>query len=440
MTIFRSYDIRGIYGKDIDESITNEIGNILGQNTDDDVVIGIDMRKSSKIMKKHFINGVLNSGKNVVDIGLLPLGAAMYYAWKNKKTLAYLTASHLPKEWAGIKFFHSDGRGFMDNENYHIRDMFIAKKFVQKENGSVEEINSEEVMQEYRKYLLSKIKMEKKIKVTIDCGNGMSSIFAPQLFLEAGCDVSVKYEELKEDSERNSEPNLDPLTELRNSPKDIGIAYDGDADRMILVTDKGEILSPEKTSHLILSQLKEEGPIIANVECSRSLDKIISEINITDDVIRIPVGHTYLAEASSKNNARFGVESSGHYILPSLVPFDDALAVSFFACYALSKYGKKLSEIVKDIPSFPFERINFECDDEKKFDVIEKLKNKFSNDFDKVNTMDGVRVDFDNGWILIRASNTSPIIRLTVEADNEKELENLKKQFSDILKNELVYS
>lgn len=430
--IFRSYDIRGLYGADIDENIAKRIGNVLGQISAADVAVGIDIRSSSSRMKGHFIDGIVETGKNVSDIGLGPLGSAMFYAWKNKKTLAYLTASHLPKEWAGIKFFHPDGTGFMDSENYSIRDMFLSGKFITRaKRGIAEKIGSEKVIDEYVKYLLSKLKMKKRMPVAADCGNGMSCLIAPQLFSGAGCDVKVIYGSLSETTERNPEPNLDALAELKKNTKGIGIAYDGDADRMIIVSDKKEILAPEKTAFVILSELmkEESGPVIANVECSRSIDKIAAGRK----VIRVPVGHTFLAKHAKENGACFGLESSGHYIIPSLVPFDDALAVSLYACCAVSKSGKTVSEIVKDVPSYPFERINVECREGVKFTVIEKLKEIFTKEYDKINTMDGIRVDFKKGWILVRASNTSPLVRLTIEADSDKELEILKKRFLGIL-------
>lgn len=430
--IFRSYDIRGIYGKDIDNNTTKDIGNVLGNHVDNDIVIGIDMRKSSEIMKEFLIEGILNSGKNIIDIGLLPIGAALFYAWQNKKTLAYLTASHLPSEWAGIKFFHEDGTGFMDNENYEIRDKFLNKEFKETEKGKLETVDSKKVMNEYSDYLLSKIKIENEMNITIDCGNGMSSIFAPELFRKAGCNVNIVYGDLKEESERNPEPNEDPLDELRKTEFDIGIAYDGDADRMILVSDK-EILSPEKSASLILSVIENNDPIIANVECSRSIDKIASG----REVIRVPVGHTFLAKYAKQKNACFGVESSGHYILPSLVPFDDAIAVSLFAVSALSKSKNKLSNVVKNVIKYPFERINVDVDEKIKFKIIGNIKKRFLNEYEKVNTMDGVRIDFDNGWVLVRASNTSPMIRITIEADDENELQKLKKKFTKELNDEI---
>lgn len=434
--IFRSYDVRGIYGKDLNEDVMERIGNCLTRLVKN-TVVAMDMRLSSKELKNAFISGAINSGKNIFDLNLIPMGAAMFYAWKNKKTLAYITASHLPKEWNGVKFFHSSGEGFVEEENFKIRDEFLKGKIIKaKKRGRIFQLNSKEILEDYKKYLLSKIQVKKKPRVVLDCGNGMASLIVKDLFEKAGFSALSIFDELDGSfPNRNPEPEADSLTKLKEESRkaDLGIAYDGDADRMVLVDDKGRKLTPEQVSFLVLSELlkKESGPIIANVECSRILDDIAKEFN--RKIIRVRVGHPYIVSNALKNKASFGVESSGHYIIPSLVPFDDSLAVSLYATYVLSSKDEKLSEIVDKIKRYPLGRVNFKCFDKKKFLVIKKLKEKLQKEYGNVNTIDGVRIDFKKGWVLIRASNTEPLIRLTVEADNKGEFGKLKDKFSKIL-------
>jgi phosphomannomutase len=150
-------------------------------------------------------------------------------------------------------------------------------------------------------------------------------------------------------------------------------------------------------------------------------------------VKRIKVGHTFLMDAVKNSKACFGVEVSGHYVIPSVVPFDDSLAVSLYAASVLSAKSRGLDEELKGFPAYPFERVNFECDDRKKFEVVEKLKNEIGSKYGKLNLLDGIRVDMENGWALIRPSNTGPIIRLTVEGETEKDKESIKRTFSGIL-------
>jgi phosphomannomutase len=429
--IFRSYDIRGIYNKDLDEDVMERIGSCLAGIAD--IVVAMDMRLSSEDLKNAFASGVTNAGSDIIDLGLVPMGAAMFYAMKHDKILAYVTASHLPGEWNGVKFFHPSGEGFAEEENFRIRDEFLKGNNNAGKEGKVFNLESKEIIEEYKKHLL-RIHSAKKIKVVLDCGNGMASLLVKDLFEKAGFSVVTLFDELDGTfPNRSPEPEEDPLTLLKQEAEkaDLGIAYDGDADRMVLVDDKGRKLTPEQVSFLILSELlkKEQGPIIANVECSRVLDDVAKQFD--RDVIRVRVGHPYIVSEAHKNKACFGVESSGHYIIPSLVPYDDSMAVSLYAACVASK--GKLSATVDKIKVYPFDRINFKCPDEKKFLVIEKLKEKFTKEYENVNTIDGVRIDFDNGWILLRASNTEPKLRLTIEADDEKGFEELKTKFSKIL-------
>ncbi|MDI6721469.1 MAG: hypothetical protein QMD85_03700, partial [Candidatus Aenigmarchaeota archaeon] len=280
---------------------------------------------------------------------------------------------------------------------------------------------------------------QKKLNIIIDNGNGVSSIVAKGLFAAAGHDADIMSEEPDGNfPNRLPDPIDSELKKLKEivSNYDIGIAYDGDADRMALVDENGTVLSPEQTSYLILSKLlkTEKGPVVANVECTRLIDDIADKFSRR--VIRAPVGHTFLMHYVNDNIACYGVESAGHYCLPSIVSFDDALAISLYAVSALSEKEAALSEIVMEMPVHVFKRVSFECPDDVKFDAMKSMKEKIKKTFEDVNTLDGVRVDLENGWALIRVSNTSPYIRLTVEGDTKKDFSEIQKIFLDILKEE----
>jgi len=433
--VFRSYDIRGIFNRDISAEDAEKIGFVLASRAKSDIILGMDMRSSSSMIKEKLSSGVMRAGFGVEDVGLVPMGVAMFYAWKHGKALAYVTASHLPKEWAGVKFFHANGLGFSEKENYAIRDEFFSiKKIINsKKAGNIEKKGSEEAIINYVSYLTAKLTPGKPLRVALDCGNGMASVAAKRLFEKAGFSVQTIYGDLRETPQRNSEPNIDPLTELRRSGADMGIAYDGDADRMILVDEKGSILTAEQSSYLILSQLASEhkGDVVANIECSLSMDDVAAAFH--RKIHRQPVGHTFLVENANERKACLGAESAGHYVIPPLLPFDDALAVSLYAAVALSRSSAPLSEIVKAVHRYPSGRVNFDCPDDKKFAIVEKLKNEFSGY--NISTMDGLRIDFGDAWVLIRASNTSPMIRLTVEAKDEAAFERLTAEFKEVVEN-----
>jgi len=433
VSIFRSYDVRGIYGKDIDEGIMKRIGAAFCKVSTKTIVIANDMRVSSESLKRAFISGC---NRQVIDCGRVPLGVGMMHAL-GKHDFAYITASHMPKEWNGVKFFHKSGIGFHEEENKSVEKIFNDVMPTGKASIKKEDLKS--LIDNYKRHVAGKIKIQNKLHVVIDCGNGMASIVAKDIFEDAGCSVESIFDTLDGTFPgRGPDPSESDLNDLKKKTlsADIGIAYDGDGDRMVIVDGKGRKLTPEQTSYLILLEaVKNKGPIVANVECTRLIDDIAKKFN--KKVIRVPVGHTFMMQAVDENKACFGIEVSGHYTLPYMAPIDDSLMVSIYAAAVLSRQDKKLSEIVDSIKTYPFGRTNFDCDDKRKFIVIEKLRAKFKKDYKNVTTMDGVRVDFPDGWILVRASNTSPTIRLTVEAENKKEFETLKKKFSEVVSKEI---
>jgi phosphomannomutase len=215
------------------------------------------------------------------------------------------------------------------------------------------------------------------------------------------------------------------------------MAYDGDADRMALMDERGRLLGPEAASYIILDELttEEKGPIIANVECLKVMDEIAARHK--RKMYRIRVGNSFMVHEAGRKRACFGVERSGHFCIPSVIPMDDGIVASIYAASVISRKVKKLSQIFDELPRYPFERVKVECPDERKFSVIESLKKSLSRKYPGVNAVDGVRVDFDYGWVLVRASNTEPIIRLSVEADDEKKLAKLSSEFLGMLKEEI---
>jgi phosphomannomutase len=441
-SIFRAYDVRGLYGTDLTEEIMERIGNAFASEfVKDVVVVGRDGRTSSPSLENAFISGVLKAGKNVIDVGMVPRGVYLFWAWRLKKTSAYITASHLGKEWNGVKFAHENGIELFEDDNYRVRDLVLAGKF--ETAASPGKVVKEDPVDEYKKYIISKVGSVgagKKIKVAMDCGNGVAGLVAPALFELAGLEVITINGEV-DGNFPNRPPDIDEsdLSVLMEKSKqsDVGIVFDGDGDRMKLVDNEGRVMGPEAVSYLILKQLVKEqrGPIIANVECLKVMDEIAE--NHKRDLYRVRVGNSFLVQAVYEKGACFGVERSGHFCIPSIIPVDDAVAVSLYAVKALGGMDKKLSDIVDEIPLYPFKRFKVDCPDEIKFKVIENLKKKLGAQYEKVNTLDGVRVDFDYGWALIRASNTGPVIRLSIEATGEDKMMELNKKFLAVLKEEI---
>ncbi|MBI2579730.1 MAG: hypothetical protein HYW27_02405 [Candidatus Aenigmarchaeota archaeon] len=436
-SIFRSYDIRGVYGKDIDEEIMKRIGKSFAAFVKKDAVVAMDCRLSSPSLSSSFIEGAVSQGIRVFDAGMMPLGAGTFHAWQSNLEFAYITASHLPKEWAGVKFFHPNGMGFLEKENTAISGIFEKNNFDEKEVRA--EKVSHDVPEIYVRYLTGKIGAKNKMNVIIDNGNGVSSVVTKKLFSEAGHDADMIFEDPDGNfPNRIPDPIDGQIGKLKGlmSNYDIGIAYDGDADRMVLVAENGVLLTPEQTSFIILEKLlkTESGPIVANVESTRLINDIAEKFS--RDVVMAPVGHTFLMQYVNDHKACYGMEPTGHYCIPSIVPFDDAIATSLYAVSAVSEREQMLSEIVKDMPVHTFRRDSFECPDGVKFEAMRSMKEKITKSFGDVITLDGVRANMPNGWALLRVSNTSPYIRLTVEGDTKKDFHEIQKVFLEIIEDE----
>jgi len=444
MSIFRAYDIRGIYGKDLTDGVMEKIGKALGtlmirRNLGNELFLGNDIRKSSPNLLKAFIKGITSEGINVTSVGTTSLGLTFFSGWKLKKDVtAYISASHNPPEWNGIKFYDKNCIGFFKEANEEIGRIAEKEDFENVKNiGKVEEANLKE---EYKEFLKSSFKFNRPLKVIIDCGNGSTSLVAPDIFkslenIDAElifCNTDPNF------SDRGADVKRENLQKLRNKVleknADIGIAFDGDGDRIGVIDDKGNFVTSEQLAIIISKSLlaEKKGNIIANIECSMILEKILTPLG--GKIIRVPVGHTFLVQGVQKHSALLGVEFAQHMVIPSYAPFDDAIIPALKIIEILSNDDKKLSEITSSIPIYPQERINLDCPDELKFKVVENLEKEFLKKFDKVNTIDGLRVYFENGWVLIRVSNTVPTIRMTVEAMDKNELEKIKSEFLEILR------
>jgi phosphomannomutase len=251
---------------------------------------------------------------------------------------------------------------------------------------------------------------------------------------ELFCDVDPKF------PNRESEPTPESLTKLSETvvsqQADFGIAFDGDGDRGVIVDNTGRVLSADPVGILLGEDIlkNKKGIVLANVESSMAVERVLEPLGAT--VNRIRVGHTFLTLEAKKQDAILGIERSGHMIMPEYFLFDDAMVIPLRIAEILSKIDEPLSQMVDRLPNYPKDTKNYDFPDNKKFIVIDNLKNKFTDEYDKVNTMDGVRIDLEHGWGLIRASNTSPVIRLTVEADSENELNRLMTLFNNELKDQ----
>ncbi len=435
MGIFRAYDIRGIYGKDLTEEIMTRIGQAAGTLCPGTFTIGRDFREHGVQLEAAFVSGLKKTGSNANLIGTCPASLCVFANWKMKNDVtAYITASHLPAEWNGVKFFHQDGVGFFEDENKELGEISSSENF-KTGAGSAKKI--EGMNTEYANFVAEKIKPE-RIRVVVDFGNGAACLLVPNILKKIGIKATFLFDWPDPTfSNRDPEPKPEALTALCKKvvaeKANLGIAFDGDGDRAIFVDDTGKVIMTEQSAILFIREIMktQRGPVVANIECSDIIEDEVKKYG--EKVFRVPVGHTFLVQETKKHKAVIGVEESGHICVPKFFWFDDAIINSMYMIEIVSKMGQKLSEAVKELPSRLFERIEIKCSDETKFQVVKKIKTKAIEIYQNIDTIDGVKIVFPDSWALIRASNTSPILRLSIEAREQKRLDELKAEMTNLI-------
>lgn len=438
--IFRAYDIRGLYNKDVTPEVFYKIGLAAGTYvkytmSGTHITIGGDIRQSSQSLAHAFIAGVTATGVHIDYTGTTSFGQTLYTGGALKADLiAFVTASHLPPEWNGIKFYYGDGVGFPEQNLMAIRDLVLQDSFKLVSWDQIGQVTAVDATERYQDFFSSRFKFQKKIRVALDCGGASMTLSAPEIFTNIGLQVTPVFCDPDPSfSKRPSDPKPKNLTTLvqtvKNNHCDFGVAFDGDGDRAVIVDNTGQILSADQTGIIIGKHgLKnKKGTIIVNVECSKTVKEQLEPLG--HHIKQIQVGHTFLTLEAKQTHALLGIESSGHLIIPEYFLFDDAIVVPLKIAQILEQVKQPLHDLVIEFPSYPTRKEEIECTDTLKFEVITQLQQQLSKEYKQVNTLDGVRVDFKEGWVLIRASNTSPIIRLTAEADTQEILEELSTRF-----------
>lgn len=450
---FRAYDIRGVYQQDIDPILFFEVGVSLVYFLKEKklksvpiIYVGYDIRTTSSLLAHAFIAGVLAAGAKVNFSGTaFPFGVIVFSGSKTSDCSAFITASHLPSEYNGIKFYYADGVGFSEEDNITIRDIYLSEKFRTLINDQTwKSITTTTTMHkyfEYKDFFSSRLALPHPLNVVIDCGNGSVCINAEEVFQQCGYIPSMLFNEVDPTfPNRSPEPDEKSLTQLIkqviSSKADYGVGFDADGDRAVLVDDLGRVLAPEHIGLIIItnyekiSSIKKEPVVIANVECSSVLEKFLKD---KAKIYRVKVGHTYLTLEAREKQAIIGLESSGHFVFPEFFLFDDAMVTPLLIGKILEKTKKTLSTLVNEIPVLHKSKKVVDVSDERKFQVIEKLVSKLSLEYSNIDTIDGIGITMDDGWALIRASNTSPAIRITTESSSKIKADQLLDKFEHTL-------
>ena len=435
--IFRAYDIRGKYPDTINANVAYIVGKgygsyiqeKLGKNT---CVVSHDNRLSSEELTNALIKGITETGCNVINYGLTTTPMNYYARYLNNMLGIMVTASHNPKDDNGFKFSFdtlSNARGEMitDFKNYIIAGKFLSG------NGT---ITNNDMTEKYIEYFLSGIKLgPNRRKVIIDCGNGVTCTVARKIHERFNIDFEIICEENdgtfpNHHPDPNVEENLAMLKKkVLQEKADLGIAYDGDGDRVGIIDNEGKYVTTEEFMILIIRDIinnVRNKTFLYDVKCSKSLEDEILRLGGTPFCYR--TGASYTQAKTKEDNLAFGGEYSGHiYFRDKTNDIGSGIYAGLRLIEILSRTSSKLSELTKDIPKYyhtPEIRVN--VDDNIKFQVVAKIKEFCISQNYALNTIDGVRINFTNGWALVRASNTGPNLTVRVESTDEVSMNRLK--------------
>ena len=439
-SIFREYDIRGVYPHQINEEVVGNIAKAIyikcKQEGVNKICVGRDGRLSGESLLETLSFSLSKYGLNVENIGMVTTPLLYFAAKKNKsKSGVMITGSHNPKDYNGIKLVIND-KPVSGNEIYKLINTDI------KTSKKIGEIKYKDIKDEYVAEVVENINLvsDKKIKVVIDCGNGSAGCIAPILFKKLGCEVIELYSDI-DGNFPNHHPDPGKLENLKDlvvtvksSNADLGLAFDGDGDRVGLITDKGEIVFPDKILMMMSKDIlkNKKGKIIFDVKCSNALPKIVKNFNGTP--IISPTGHFHIKNGIKEHNPLLAGEMSGHiFFNDKWYGFDDGHYSGARIIELISKNNCSISSLNEKLPKlFSTPELNISVTDENKFKIIEEFSKNCLLKGEKI-TIDGLRINFDNGWGLIRASNTTPKLVLRFEGNSKNDLKSIQKKFLDEL-------
>jgi phosphomannomutase / phosphoglucomutase len=435
--IFREYDIRGVVDKDLSPEILYLIGRGYGtyikRKGARSCVIGGDARLSTPEYKQQFTRGLMDTGLDVTDIGIVATPVLYFSIWKlHTDGGVMITASHNPSEYNGIKMNFGLASVF-GSQIQEILQLINSRDF---EQGSGSKSINSDIDRIYIDYLLKDLKLKRPVKVVVDAGNGAGGPYLPKILRSLGCEVTEIYCDL-DGTYPNHHPdptkveNMVDLSKLVIKEKaEIGLGMDGDADRIGVIDEKGNMLYGDQILNIIARDFlgKNRGEkIIADVKCSKNLfDDIISYGGIP---IMYKTGHANIKMKMQEEGIKVSGEMSGHIFLKDrYLGYDDAIYVGARLVEIVSKSDQPVSEMLADQPKmYNTPELHIASTDETKFEVVAKVRDYFIKEGYDVNDIDGMRITFADGWALCRASNTTPVLVLRFEAETAERLQEIKE-------------
>ena len=438
--IFREYDIRGKVVEDFPPEVVVLLGRsfatLVKRSGGREITISGDIRHSTPDLINYFKEGVLSTGVDIINIGIVPTPVNYYSLFKlGVAGAVQITGSHNPPEFNGFKLS-------LHKKPVYGEQIQTIKKFIDEldfDTGKGSETRYK-ILPDYNKMIAEKINIERPMKVVMDCGNAAAAINAPTIYNNLGIELTELYCE-PDGSFPNHHPDptveenlIDLIQTIKSGQFDVGIAFDGDADRIGVIDETGEIIWADQLIAILLPEVIEPGDeIIFDVKCSQALEDMIKKYN--GKPIMWKTGHSLIKNKMAELNCKFGGEMSGHiFFADDYYGYDDAIYVGARLIQLLSRTEKKLSELRSEIPvyhSTPEIRLEAESDQEKF--KISKLAVEYFTKHNNCITVDGVRIIYENGWGLVRASNTQPVIVCRFEANTIDNMNQIRKMVLDKL-------
>jgi phosphomannomutase / phosphoglucomutase len=424
--IFREYDIRGLVDVDLTQDSTELIGKSIGtyiyRNGGKTLTVGYDMRASSIPFRDSLIRGINSTGCDVIDIGMVPTPVA-YFSLHHLKPDGgvMITGSHNPSEFNGFKI--SNGLHSLYGES--IQELWRLIDSDDFELGSGK-LSKENVLEDYIQDIFDRVKVSRSVKVVVDGGNGCFGIVGPQLLKQIGANIVELYCE-PDGNFPNHHPDptveknmLDLSKKVKEEGAELGIGFDGDADRIGIVDEKGQILWGDQLLMIFARDILKHNPgatIVGEVKCSQNLFKDIEGHG--GIAVMSAAGHSLIKNKMQETNSLLAGEMSGHICFADdYYGFDDAIYAACRILQIVASSKVKVSEMLLDVPKTEATpEIRVDCPDDRKFEIVRELTESFRKNYDVID-IDGVRVNFGEGWALIRASNTQPVIVFRFEANN----------------------
>ena len=437
--IIKAYDIRGLVKNEVTPDFSFSLGIAFAKFLETErepatIVVGEDMRLSSAPLADAFSDGATSQGMDVIRIGLASTDMLYFASGKLNLPGVMFTASHNPAKYNGMKLCKSGARP-IGQESGLVKIRKLIEEGVPISNRPIGSVRKQDLLNDYVDYLIARFPRntfkKRKLKVVIDAGNGMAGFTAPAVMQRLNVDLTPMYFELDGDFPNHEANPIEPenLKALQKKVKkekaDIGLAFDGDADRCFLIDENGDLVNPSALTCLIATRELKANPgstIIYNLISSKAVSEVITEKG--GNALRSRVGHSYIKTLMAESGAVFGGEHSGHFYFEDFWGADSGMLAALYALAELMATPKSLSTLLEPYIRYVSSgEINSKVKDANK--SIQLVKDKYQDNY-QIDELDGLTVTAENWWFNLRASNTEPLLRLNVEADTQKQMAEIR--------------